>query len=158
MMNNNYVDANGVLKVSAKDKATGKENSITITGSSGLSDEEIAKMVADAENDNIKNKEKLEKIKSKNILDGTISQAEKFIQENENVETSALKVEVESAKTVVANESASKDEIDKANSTLMSKFQEIGSKMYEQQSAQANPDVTDYDYDPDVVDADFTEK
>lgn len=152
------VDANGVLKVSAVDKATGKENSVTITGSSGLSDEEISKMVSEAEADNIKNKDKLETIKSKNTLDGAISQAEKFIKENENVETSLLKTEIDSAKVVVANESASKDEIDKSYEQLMKVFQDIGSKMYEQNTTEANPSQNDFMDEEDVVDAEFTEK
>lgn len=145
------------MKVTAKDKATGKENSVTVTGSSGLTDDEISKMVSEAEADNIKNKDKLKKIKSKNILDSTISQTEKFIKDNENVETSALQVEIESAKTVVSNESATKEDLDRANETLMSKFQEIGTKMYEQNTTQGHPEQNDL-MDEDVVDAEFTEK
>lgn len=151
------MDSSGVLKVTAKDKATGKENSVTVTGSSGLTDDEISKMVSEAEADNIKNKDKLKKIKSKNILDSTISQTEKFIKDNENVETSALQVEIESAKTVVSNESATKEDLDRANETLMSKFQEIGTKMYEQNTTQGHPEQNDL-MDEDVVDAEFTEK
>lgn len=151
------VDANGVLKVSAKDNATGKENSITITGSSGLSDEEISKMVSEAEADNIKNKDKLEKIKSKNNLDGAISQAEKFIKENENIDTSILKTEIDSSKVVIANESASKEEIVASYERLMKVFQDIGSKMYEQQTTEANTTQNEFMNEEDVVDAEFTE-
>lgn len=151
------VDANGVLTVTAKDKATGKANSITITGSSGLTDAEIAKMVADAEADNAKNKDKLEAIKSKNNLDSAISQAEKFIKDNESVDTVALKTEIESAKTVVANDNASKDELGKAYEQLMSVFQQIGAKMYEQQTAQAHPEQQTAK-DDSIIDAEFTKE
>lgn len=145
------VDANGVLTVSAKDKATGKENSITITGSSGLTDDEIAKMVAAAEEDNKKNKEKLESIKAKNSLDGLVSQVEKFIKDNSSVDTAELQTELESAKTVVGNDSSTKVELESAQNKLMEKFQQVGSKMYEnQQTTQAHPEQQDMN---DVIDA-----
>ena len=151
------IDANGVLTVSAKDDVTGKANSVTVSGSSGLTESEIAKMVADAEADNAKNKDKLEAIKSKNNLDGAISQAEKFIKDNEIVDTAALKTEIESAKTVVANDNASKDELDKAYEQLMSVFQQIGAKMYEQQTAQAHPEQQTAK-DDSIIDAEFTKE
>ncbi len=149
------VDANGVLTVSAKDKATGKENSITITGSSGLTDAEIAKMVAEAESDNIKNKDRLEAIKAKNNLDSVIAQAEKFIKDNSTVDTAALKTEIESAQKVADNQNSTKDELDKAQQSLMTVFQQIGAKMYEQQqTAQAHPEQQD----ATVIDAEFTKE
>lgn len=151
------IDANGVLTVSAKDDVTGKANSVTVSGSSGLTESEIAKMVADAEADNAKNKDKLEAIKSKNNLDGAISQVEKFIKDNETVDTAALKTEIESAKTVVANDNASKDELDKAHEQLMSVFQQIGAKMYEQQTAQAHPEQQTAK-DDSIIDAEFTKE
>lgn len=142
------VDANGVLTVSAKDKATGKQNSITITGSSGLTDAEIAKMVAEAEADNARNKDKLEAIKAKNNLDSLISQAEKFIKDNSTVDTAELKTEIESAQKVCDNASSSKDELEAAHNKLMTVFQQIGAKMYEsqqQQTASAHPEQNTYD-------------
>lgn len=154
------VDSSGVLNVSAKDKATGKENSITITGSSGLSDAEIEKMIQDAEANKYEDQEKKKKVDSSNSLDSTIYQAEKFIKENEHVETSDLKVALESAKIVFSNESSTIEDLDNAKETLMAKFQEIGTKMYEQQTS--NPDYTEAsaspDFDENVVDAEFTEK
>jgi molecular chaperone DnaK len=143
------VDANGVLTVSAKDKATGKENSIKITGSSGLSEAEIEKMVADAQNDNVKNKEKLEAIKSRNSLDSLISQVEKFIKDNQSIDTISLKNELENARKISSNDLSNKENLESAHSSLMSKFQEVGSKMYENQAtANAHPEKQD-----DVIDA-----
>lgn len=143
------VDANGVLTVSAKDKATGKENSIKITGSSGLSEAEIEKMVADAQNDNVKNKEKLEAIKSRNSLDSLISQVEKFIKDNQSIDTISLKNELENARKISSNDLSNKENLESAHSSLMSKFQEVGSKIYENQAtANAHPEKQD-----DVIDA-----
>ena len=148
------VDANGVLNVSAKDKATGKENSIKITGSSGLSDDEIAKMVADAEADNIKNKDRLEVIKTRNVLDGTISQVEKFIKENESIDTTALKDELVKAQEVLKNENHTKNDLETANLELVKVYQETSAKLYEnQQNAQTPSDTTKTN--DDVIDADI---
>jgi molecular chaperone DnaK len=145
------IDANGVLNVSAKDNATGKANSITISGSSGLSDAEIAKMVADAEADNVKNKEKLEIIKSRNTLDATISQVDKFIKENENVDTTELKSELDKSNELLKNENHTKDELDKSHEDLMKKYQEVGAKVY---ASQQNPgNSTETKKDDDIIDA-----
>ena len=147
------IDANGVLNVSAKDNATGKENSITISGSSGLSDAEIAKMVADAEADNVKNKDRLEIIKSRNTLDATVSQVDKFIKENENVDTSELKLELDKSNDLLKNDNHTKDELDKSHEDLMKKYQEVGAKVY---ASQQNPDAenpVNSKQDDDIIDA-----
>lgn len=75
------VDANGILHVSAKDKATGKENSIKITANSGLSEEEIQQMIKDAEINSSKDNEFKEKVEKKNIIESTINSIEKEIKE-----------------------------------------------------------------------------
>ena len=149
------IDANGVLTVTAKDKATGKENTITITGSSGLSDDEIAKMVADAEADNIKNKDKLEVIKARNVLDGTISQVEKFIKENESIDTTALKDELVKAQEVLKNENHTKNDLETANLELVKVYQETAAKLYENQQNTETPSDTTKTNDADVIDADI---
>ena len=151
------IDANGVLTVSAKDEATGKANSITITGSSGLTESEIAKMVADAEADNVKNKEKLEKIKSKNSLDSSIAQAEKFIKDNTSIDAAALKNEIESAQKISESESSTKVDLDAATNKLMTVFQQIGSKMYEQQQT-ASAHAEKQPVDGEVIDAEIENK
>src|SRR5574344_1575442 len=149
------IDANGVLTVTAKDKATGKENTITITGSSGLSDDEIAKMVADAEADNIKNKDKLEVIKTRNVLDGTISQVEKFIKENESIDTTSLKDELVKAQEVLKNENHTKNDLETANLELVKVYQETAAKLYENQQNTQTPSDTTKTNDDDVIDAEI---
>ena len=149
------VDSNGVLNVSAKDMATGKENKITITGSSGLSDVEIEKMVADAEVDNEKNKDRIATINARNTLDNTVNQADKFIVDNEKVDTESFKTELEAAKAVSVNQDATKDELEAVNTTLMNAFQEVGKKLYENQNPEQPQNVHSQPENnmEDVVDA-----
>jgi molecular chaperone DnaK len=78
------IDANGVLNVSAVDKSTGKEQKITITGSSTLSEEEIEKMIKEAEEANRREQARIEAIKARNELDAVAYQAEKFIKDNKD--------------------------------------------------------------------------
>ena len=155
------VDANGVLKVSAKDKATGKENSITITGSGTLSEAEINRLVAEAEESNIRNKGKLEIINARNKLDGLISQIEKFIKDNETVETSDLKKELERVKMIMNESSDDLQSIENAEKALTKKFQEVGQRIYSQEphdsTVHAHPEQNTVD-DENVVDAEFTEQ
>jgi len=76
------IDANGILNVSAKDKATSKEQKITITASSGLSKEEAEKMRTEAESHSEDDRRRMEEVESRNRLDGILYQAEKLIREN----------------------------------------------------------------------------
>jgi len=130
-----HIDANGILKVTAKDKATNKEQHITIQGSSGLSEEEIEKMKKDAEANAEEDKKKKELIEAKNKLDSEVFQAEKLMSESkdkidqkmiEDVEKA-----VEEAKKVVAKEDASKEDYEKASTDLMDPLQKAGAAMYE---------------------------
>lgn len=122
------VDANGILSVTAKDKATGKENSIRIEGSSGLSEEEIEKMKADAETHADEDKKKKEIVDAKNLADATIFTAEKAIKENKDKvteETQKLVNEkIEEVKKV--KEGNDLDVIKKATEELSTAMQKIG--------------------------------
>jgi molecular chaperone DnaK len=91
------IDANGILKVTAKDKATNKEQHITIQGSSGLSEEEIEKMKKDAEANAEEDKKKKDKIEARNKLDGEIFQAEKLVEEAKDKIDKKLIEDVEKA-------------------------------------------------------------
>lgn len=129
------IDANGILKVTAKDKATNKEQHITIQGSSGLSEEEIEKMKKDAEANAEEDKKKKELIEARNKLDGEIFQAEKLMGDaKDKIEKKLIEeVEkaVEEAKKVHAKEDADKDELEKASKDLMEPLQKAGAAMYE---------------------------
>ena len=100
------IDANGILNVSAKDKATGKEQKITITASSGLTKEEAEKMRQEAESHGEEDRRRMEEVESRNRLDGIVYQAEKTIRENRDKlpEAEVKKVEeaLEDAKKAMA--------------------------------------------------------
>jgi molecular chaperone DnaK len=91
------IDANGILNVSAKDVATGKDTRITITSSSGLSKEEVERMAKDAESHAAEDKEKREEIEARNALDGLVYNIEKMLKESGEKVQAADKTEVESA-------------------------------------------------------------
>ncbi len=130
------LDANGILNVTAKDKGSGKEQSITIQNSGNLDKTEVEKMAKDAEAHAEEDKKKREAIEARNILDGSIYQAEKLKSEHkeklseEDVKT--VDEAVEAAKKVVADEKADKDAMETAAKELNDKIMPLGAKMYEQ--------------------------
>ena len=110
------IDANGILNVSAKDKGTGKEQSITINGSSGLSDEEIEKMVQEAEAHKAEDEKRQELVEVKNQADSLVYQTEKTLKEAEDKIDADAKAKIETAikdlKESLAKENVTKEELD----------------------------------------------
>ncbi len=135
------LDANGILNVTAKDKGTGKEQSITIQNSGNMSKEDIEKAQRDAEAHAEEDKKKKEAIEAKNILENTIYQAEKMPDEykdkisDEDKET--IKNAVKDAKEVLENKSDDKDALEAATKELNDKIMPIGAKMYQAASEDA---------------------
>jgi len=134
------IDANGILNVKAKDKATGKEQKITITASSGLSDEEVEKMKKDAEAHAEEDKKIKEKIEIKNNAETLIYTAEKTLKDSKgkvDEKTSKLITEkIEALKKV--KDTAEATVVKKATEELSSELQKVGQKMYQDaQAAQA---------------------
>lgn len=129
------IDANGILTVSAKDKATGKATDIRITGSSGLSDAEIDKMVKDAELHKEDDKKRKEGVEARNQADGIAHQTEKTLNEMGEKIPAELRANIESAlndlKAVLKDENATKEQIN-AKVEALSKAAE---QMYKQASA-----------------------
>jgi molecular chaperone DnaK len=157
------IDANGILHVSAKDKATGKEQSIRIEASSGLSEDEIAKMKAEAEANadaDKKTKERAEKI---NAADGLIFQVEKFMRESGDKVPDDKKTGINEALEAlkIAHQSNDLTAIDAAMDTLNKVFGDVVSAMYANDNAggTANPgsDAGTKDGTDDVTDVDFEE-
>jgi molecular chaperone DnaK len=141
------LDANGILNVTAKDKGTGKEQSITIQGSSGLSKDEVEKMAKEAEAHAEEDKKKREGIDARNQLDSAVYQAEKLKSDNKDklAEDDVKKIDevVEAAKKVAADEKADKDELEKAAKELSDAIMPIGAKMYEAAAENATADDED---------------
>ena len=136
------LDANGVLQVSAKDKGTGKEQSIRIEASSGLSDEEIEKMKKDAEAHADEDKKKREMIDIKNTAETMIYTTEKMMKDVEEKKISVTDEEKKKVNDALAKMKEVKDkdnieEIKKVSEELSTVAQAIGVKMYQQESASA---------------------
>jgi molecular chaperone DnaK len=160
------IDANGILHVSAKDKATGKENKIKIQASSGLSEEEIQRMVNDAEANAEEDRKAIELVTARNQLDSLIHSTQKSLKEyGEHLsgdEKTAIEGALKEAEEVVKSDD--KSAIEAKSESLATAAQKLGEKMYaaEQAKAQANEAGTTPDVEPkkdegDVVDAEFTE-
>lgn len=141
------IDANGILNVTAKDKGSGKEQSITIQNSGNLDKTEVEKMAKEAEAHAEEDKKKREAIDARNQLDSTVYQAEKLKSDNkekiaeEDVKT--LDEAIETAKKVVADEKADKDTLEAAAKELTDKMMPIGAKMYEQKDEAAEGENSD---------------
>ena len=131
------IDANGILNVSAKDKATGKEQKITITASSGLTDAEIEKMKKDAEAHAAEDKKKRELIDEKNKAESLIFQTEKVLKDvgkkvPDNTKKS-VQSKIDALKKV--KDGSDKDAIKKASDELSTEIQKIGAQMYQDAGA-----------------------
>lgn len=129
------LDANGILNVTAKDKGTGKENSVTIQDSGNMSKEDIEKAQKEAEAHADEDKKKREAVDARNTLENGIYQAEKMPSEFEKISDEDKKVieeAVAEAKKVQADDSADKDTLEAAAKKLTDTIMPIGAKMYEQ--------------------------
>lgn len=127
------IDANGILNVTAKDKGTGKEQSITISGSGNLDKSDVEKMAKDAEAHADEDKKKREAVEARNILDNTIYQAEKmkgdYGAKMSAEDKEVLEGAIKDAKEVT--EDSDKEKIEAATKALNDKLMPIGAKMYE---------------------------
>ncbi len=134
------IDANGILSVSAVDKATGKEQSIKIQASSGLSDDEIDRMVTDAESHAEEDQQKRELIDARNQADSAVHQVRKSLEELKDDVDDELKADVETKIKAVEETLQSDDPaiIKTATEALMGSMQQLASKAYEKASAE-NP-------------------
>jgi molecular chaperone DnaK len=166
------IDANGILHVGAKDKGTGKENKITIKANSGLSEEEIQKMVRDAEVNAAEDKKKVEIVQSKNQGDAMVHSTRKSLTEYGDKLDAGEKEKIEAAIKAVeeAIKGDDKELIEAKTNELMTASQKLGEKMYADMQAQqaaagaagaagaTGGEAPKSDpSNPDVVDAEFKE-
>ncbi|MEG3046938.1 MAG: molecular chaperone DnaK, partial [Comamonas sp.] len=134
------IDANGILNVSAKDKGTGKENKITIKASSGLSEDEIQKMVKDAELNAADDKKKLELVQARNQGEAAVHSVKKSLGEHGDKLDAAEKTAIDTAVQALeeALKTEDKDAIEAKTTALMTASQKLGEKVYaDAQAAQA---------------------
>ena len=167
------IDANGILHVNARDKATGKENKITIKANSGLSEEEVQRMVKDAEANAADDKKKLELVQARNQADNLVHSMKKsLVEHGDKVPDEKPKIEAAIKDLEEALKTDDKDAIEAKTQTLMTVSQKLGEKMYAESQAgeagaQAGPaegggmggagPKAEKKDDSNVVDAEFTE-
>lgn len=156
------IDANGIVHVTAKDQGTGKEQTITITASTNLSEEDIEKKVKEAEMYAEQDKAKREKTEALNHAESTIYQTEKALEEAgdkaTDEEKAAVRTAIEDLKTTVGNEASTADEIRAKMDALLNQFHSISQKLYEAaQAEQAASQNQATDAQDDVVDAEIVE-
>ncbi|MBT6392712.1 MAG: Hsp70 family protein, partial [Nitrosomonadales bacterium] len=158
------IDANGILHVNAKDKATGKENKITIKANGGLTEDEIKKMEEDAERFAEDDKKVKELVDAKNTAESMIHSVQKTMKEHQDKLSDEEKSSIESAIKDLeeAIKSDKKDDIEAKNKVLAEASQKLGEKVYAEQQAQEqsqkegdNP--KEKTVDAEVVDAEFEE-
>ena len=143
------IDANGVVKVSAKDKATNKEQQIRIQSSGGLSDADIQKMIKDAEANAEADKAKKDFIEAKNQADSAVYETEKSLKEHgdkvDNETKSTIESELQKVKDLVAKEGSSASDLKSATESLIQNTMKLGEAIYKAQQASAggnNADAT----------------
>lgn len=157
------IDANGILHVSAKDKATGKENKITIKANSGLSEEEIKRMEEDAAAHADEDKKLRETVDARNSADGLVHSVKKSLSEHGDKLDADEKAKIEAAIKDVEDvlKDGDKEAIEAKTNTLMEASQKLGEKVYAEQQAAQNTESAqpqgEKAVDGEVVDADFEE-
>jgi molecular chaperone DnaK len=157
------IDANGIVHVAAKDRATGKEQSMTITGQSSLSKDEIDRMVRDAEAHAADDRRRKEEADARNAADSLVYQTEKLLQEQGEKFSGDEKTQVESALTTLkeALNGSDVEAIRNATETLMKASQGFASRLYEQsssESAAAGASGASAPSDDEVVDAEIVDE
>ena len=144
------IDANGILSVSAKDKGTGKEQRITITASSGLSQDEIEQMVTDAERFAEEDERRRQEVQTRNNAENLAYTAEKMLQDNAESIPEELKTEVEGKVAAVRSALQNNDiaRIETTVNELQESLQKVGQAVYSQQQAGAAPGAATSDDEP----------
>jgi len=143
------IDANGIVNVSAQDKATNKEQKITITAGSGLSQEEIDKMIGEGKAHEAEDKKARELVEKRNRLDGLVLEIEKTMSENKDkiseADTKTVQEALEKAKTALKEHENNAEELEKATNELSQTWYKVAEQLYKQQQpqgeqAQAEPE------------------
>ena len=152
------IDANGIVKVSGKDLGTGKEQEITITGGTALSDDEIDKMVQDAEEHANEDAKKRELVETRNMAESLLSSTEKMIEENKDKasdeEISNIEAAINALKEDLENENTTLESLRTSIQSLTEVSQPLATKIYEDTTKEADQQANE---DGDVVDGEIVE-
>jgi molecular chaperone DnaK len=158
------IDANGIVHVSAKDRGTGREQSMTITGGSALSKEDIDKMIRDAEQYAEEDRQRKEAVEARNQAETLVYTTEKFLSENGDKVPDEVKTEVQAdvdaLKSLLESEDTGKEALEAATQKLGQSSQKMGAAMYaagEADAAAAGGTTGTGDSDEDVVDAEIVD-
>jgi molecular chaperone DnaK len=160
------IDANGIVQVSAKDQASGREQSMRITGGSALSKDEIDRMVKEAEQYAAEDAKRRESVETRNQADSLVYTTEKFLADNadkipDDVKTE-VQADVDALKAILENNDASPEEIQAGVTKLGETSQKMGAAMYAaaeaDQSAAGGSDGSTGESDDDVVDAEIIDE
>lgn len=156
------IDANGIVNVNAKDLGTGKEQNITITGGSALEDDEIERMIKDAETHANEDAQKKELIETRNLAEGMVTSTEKMLEENKekatDEEATAITEGKDSLSKVLENEEASLEDIKNAIDELTKASQSFAEKLYAEAQQDAENTSSDDAESEDVVDGEVVEE
>ena len=156
------IDANGIVNVNAKDLGTGKEQNITITGGSALEDDEIERMIKDAETHANEDAQKKELIETRNLAEGMVTSTEKMLEENKekatDEEATAITEGKDSLSKVLENEEASLEDIKNAIDELTKASQSFAEKLYAEAQQDAENNSSDNQEDGDVVESEVVEE
>ena len=166
------IDANGIVNVSAKDLATGKEQAMTITGGTALSKDEVSRMVEDAEKFAAEDHKRREVAEARNAADQLAYQVDKFLQDNGEKVSDADRTDLtkvnDELKDVLKDEAADAEKLTTATDAAMNVFQRVGQAMYQNAQSEASapqPDAGDADGgqtppegDDDVVEGEMIEE
>ncbi len=154
------LDANGITHVSAEDKGSGNKESITISGGSGLSEEDIERMKKEAEEHAEEDKQRRTMVEARNNAESALNQAKNLLEEHKEHVDEVLKTEIESAMSeldsTLQNEESSADEITTSLENLSTKLQEIGKRIYEESNTDSSASTeSPGDSTEEPVDAEF---
>ena len=156
------IDANGIVNVNAKDLGTGKEQNITITGGSALEDDEIERMIKDAETHANEDAQKKELIETRNLAEGMVTSTKKMLEENKekatDEEATAITEGKDSLSKVLENEEASLEDIKNAIDELTKASQSFAEKLYAEAQQDAENNSSDDQEDGDVVEGEVVEE
>ena len=156
------IDANGIVNVNAKDLGTGKEQNITITGGTALEDDEIERMIKDAETHANEDAQKKELIETRNLAEGMVTSTEKMLEENKDKateeEVTAMTDGKDALSKVLENDEATLDEIKNSIEELTKASQSFAEKLYAEAQQEAENTSFDDAESEDVVDGEVVEE